>query len=62
MAAGQVVLLGPVLDPKGVWGLGVMRVRDAAELQEMLGSDPVILANRGFSYEALPMMSAIVAS
>jgi hypothetical protein len=50
-----------VLDPKGVWGLGVMRVREEAELQPLLQGDPVIAANRGFSYETLPMMTAVVA-
>lgn len=60
MAEGKVVVFGPVLDPKGVWGLGVMRVRDEAELQALTNADPVILANRGFRYESLPMMAAVL--
>lgn len=60
MAEGRVVVFGPVLDPKGVWGLGVMRVRDEAELQAITNADPVILANRGFRYESLPMMTAVL--
>jgi uncharacterized protein YciI len=62
MAEGRVVVFGPVLDPKGVWGMGVVRARDEAEMQTMLAGDPVIVANRGFSYEMLPMMRAVVPS
>ena len=60
MAEGKVVIFGPVLDPKGVWGLGLVRARDEAELQQLLGGDPVIVAKCGFSYETLPMMSALL--
>jgi uncharacterized protein YciI len=60
MAEGRVVVFGPVLDPKGVWGLGVVRVRDEAELQAITNADPVILADRGFRYESLPMMTAVL--
>jgi uncharacterized protein YciI len=62
MAEGRVVVFGPVLDPKGVWGLGVVRARDEAEMRAMLAGDPVILAQRGFSYESLPMLSAVLPS
>ena len=62
MAEGRVVVFGPVLDPKGPWGLGVMRARDEAEIHEMQAGDPVILAQCGFSYETLPMMSAVLPS
>lgn len=61
MAKGSVVVFGPVLDPKGVWGLGVVRARDEAEVSSMNAGDPVIAAERGFRYETLPMMTAVVA-
>lgn len=60
MAEGRVLVFGPVLDPKGVWGLGVVKARDEAEVQAMLAGDPVIVADVGFSYETLPMMKAVV--
>lgn len=60
MGEGRVLVFGPVLDPKGVWGLGVVKARDEAEVQAMLAADPVIVANAGFSYETLPMMGAVV--
>lgn len=62
MAEGRVVVFGPVADPRGAWGLGVVRGRDLAEVQAMLAADPVILAQRGFSYETLPMMTAVLPS
>ena len=60
MAQGKVVVFGPVMDPKGAWGLGVMRARDESEVKAMQAEDPVILANRGFCYETLPMATAVL--
>lgn len=62
MKAGKMVVFGPVLDPKGVWGLGVMRAKDEAEVHALQAGDPVITANLGFSYETLPMLAAVVPS
>jgi uncharacterized protein YciI len=60
MNDGRVVVFGPVGDPKGVWGLGVVRAKDEAEVHALEGGDPIILAQRGFSYETLPMLSAVL--
>ena len=60
MAEGKVIVFGPVADPKGPWGLGVVRVTSEAELRSFELGDPVIAANRGFRYESLPMLRAIV--
>jgi hypothetical protein len=60
MAEGKVIVFGPVLDPKGAWGMGVMKARDEAEVLAMNALDPVILASRGFRYETLPMMTAVL--
>lgn len=60
MAEGKVVVFGPVLDPKGVWGLGVVRASDEAEVQSLQANDPVILAKCGFGYETLPMAAAVL--
>lgn len=62
LAEGRVVVFGPVGDPKGVWGLGVVRAKDEAEVQALEENDPVILAQRGFSYERLPMLNAVLPS
>ena len=55
LAKGKVVAFGPVKDPKGPWGLGVVSVRDAAELHELQANDPAIKAQIGMRYEAFEM-------
>ncbi|MCK0175734.1 MULTISPECIES: YciI family protein [Mycobacteriaceae] len=44
LAAGRVVVYGPVADPEGVWGLGVLRAPDRAEVLEIGNRDPSVLA------------------
>jgi uncharacterized protein YciI len=44
MAEGKVLVYGPVADPEGVWGMGVMRVADRAEVLEIGERDPSVLA------------------
>ena len=41
---GRVVVYGPVADPEGVWGMGVLRAADRAEVLEIGNRDPSILA------------------
>jgi uncharacterized protein YciI len=42
--AGRVVVFGPVADPEGVWGLGVVRAGSQAEVIEIGERDPAIMA------------------
>lgn len=58
---GQVVLFGPVADPKGPWGLGILRARDEDEARALMQRDPAVLAGRGLHYELLPMLRAVLA-
>jgi uncharacterized protein YciI len=44
MSAGRVVVYGPVADPEGVWGLGVVRAGSQAEVVDIGEKDPVIAA------------------
>ena len=44
LEAGRVVVYGPVADPEGVWGLGVVRAGSQAEVVELGEKDPVIVA------------------
>ena len=41
---GKVVVYGPVADPEGIWGLGVLRAPDRAEVLEIGKRDPSVLA------------------
>ena len=60
LASGQAVVFGPVADPAGVWGLGVVRGADEAAVWALTDADPVIRAGLGLRYEVIPMISAIV--
>ena len=40
--AGRVVVFGPVADPEGVWGMGVVRAGSQAEVIEIGERDPAI--------------------
>jgi uncharacterized protein len=52
---GFAIAFGPVADPKGAWGVGLVEVEDEALVHEFAANDPVIKANAGFSYDILSM-------
>jgi len=56
---GTAVVFGPVLDPRGVWGLGVVEVASEAEVQELTTNDPTVRSGLGFKLDAYPMMDAV---
>jgi|SRR5579859_2437896 len=49
---GTVIVLGPVMDPKGGYGIAVVRVDSDEHLQQLIKEDP---ANGLNSYEYYPM-------
>jgi uncharacterized protein YndB with AHSA1/START domain len=59
LGEGVVAAFGPVLDPQGAWGLGLVRANDEAELRSFEQGDPVIAANVGFRVEATPIARLI---
>ena len=54
---GVAIVFGPVMDPKGVYGIGVYQVQDEAEMRDLIEHDP---ANGLLQYEVLPMARAVV--
>ena len=50
--SGLVIVLGPVMDPKGGYGVAVVAVDDEQELDAIIANDP---ANGLNSYEKYPM-------
>jgi hypothetical protein len=58
-ARGVAVVFGPVMDPQGVYGIGVYQVTDEAELRRLLDADP---AKGLLEYQVLPMPRAVVGS
>ena len=51
---GIAIAYGPVLDPKGAYGVGVLCVNSDDELQQVIINDPANGLNR---YEFAPMMA-----
>jgi uncharacterized protein YciI len=59
---GTAIAFGPVADPKGGWGVGILAVRDDDELRRLQDNDPAIRADIGMRYEAYPMPRLIIGS
>jgi uncharacterized protein YciI len=57
MHQGIVLAFGPVFDPKGHYGIGIARGLDAQAAGAMAAGDPVIKAERGFTYDIHPMLA-----
>lgn len=51
---GTSLLFGPVLDPKGAFGMAIMEVASEEEADEIVQKDPVIAAGI-CTYELAPM-------
>ena len=54
---GIAVVFGPVMDPEGVYGIGIYKVEDEAEMRGLLDDDP---AKRLLKYQVLPMPRAVL--
>ncbi|MBI5544737.1 MAG: hypothetical protein HY901_12675 [Deltaproteobacteria bacterium] len=59
LQAGTAIVFGPVADPKGAWGVGIVRAADEAAVRALEAGDPAIRAGAGFRYEILPMPTAV---
>lgn len=51
---GKVLLLGPVMDPKGAFGIWILQTASEAEARTMIEGDPTIKAGLNH-YELAPM-------
>jgi uncharacterized protein len=58
MEEGKVIAYGPVMDPKGVFGMGVVNIADEEGLKAMLAGDPVTTSGLG-RWEYHPMRAVI---
>lgn len=43
-AAGKVLIFGPVMDPKGAFGMAVFEAGDEAEVRAIMENDPTVKA------------------
>ena len=56
---GSSILYGPVFDPKGVYGMAVVEVADAASAEQIAQGDPAV-ASGICSYEMIPMQIGLM--
>lgn len=56
MAKGKVVVFGPVFDPRGAFGMGVVQVDNLKELEDWIADDPAVVVN---DYEYHPMRAVL---
>ncbi len=58
----RVVAYGPVMDPKGTYGIAVVEAVDEAAAKAIAENDPAVKANAGFGFEMYQMPKAIARS
>jgi hypothetical protein len=58
--AGTALVVGPVADPAGFWGLAVVEAADESTVWGILTQDPVTASGSGFKYEVYPMPQVIL--
>jgi uncharacterized protein YciI len=46
-ARGKAIVFGPVIDPRGAWGLAVLDVPDEAAARALIADDPITKASLG---------------
>ena len=52
--AGRMLIFGPVADPKGGWGVGILEAEDEEAARRLTLDDPAMKAG-AFTTEILPM-------
>lgn len=56
MSKGTAIVFGPVFDPKGVYGLGIVAVESEEQVKDITENDP---ANGLHRYEFYPMLAVL---
>jgi uncharacterized protein len=56
MKKGKILVFGPVLDPKEVYGIGIVSVESEQEVQDLIAGDPAGKIN---NYEYFPMKAVV---
>jgi uncharacterized protein len=61
-AEGTAIAFGPVNDPEGPHGIGIVLVEDMAAAERVRDGDPAQASSHGFRTEISPMLSLVTAS
>ena len=56
------IAFGPVADPAGAWGVGILQVETEAEAQTIRANDPTMKSGQGFKFEIFPMPQLVLRS
>ena len=59
MDKGTALLFGPVMDPKGVWGLAIVDMENEAAARALGTNDPIIRAGAGFGFEVYSIQAVV---
>jgi uncharacterized protein len=59
MNQGRVIAFGPVADPKGAYGIGIIKLEEGEDPNALGENDPVVRANVGFRFEVHPMPQVV---
>ena len=62
MAQGNVVAFGPVADPAGPYGIGIVLAPDLEGAEAMRDGDPAMRSLSGFRTEIAPMLQLVTPS
>jgi hypothetical protein len=57
--AGETIAYGPVNDPGGGYGIGIVVVADEAAAQHLRDGDPAMRSSHGFRTEIAPMLGLV---
>ena len=60
MAEEKVLVVGPVFDPDGAYGIAVLNVGSREEASAICAADPVLLADLGFTSKVCEMPNALI--
>jgi uncharacterized protein YciI len=60
MADGKALAFGPVADPAGTYGIGIIQVRDEEEARSYMENDPAIRSGIGLRYELRLMPYGVI--
>ena len=56
---GRVLAFGPVDDPKGPYGIGIIVAESRTAAEEIRDNDPAVRSSHGFSTEIAPMPTPV---
>jgi len=56
---GHVLAFGPVGDPRGAYGIGIVLAENNAEAETLRDRDPAIKSPHGFATEIAPMLRLV---